>query len=215
MSARDVFTRIYRDNCWGDAESRSGPGSTVFRTRLLRPALSAMFEKLRVHSIVDVPCGDFNWMRLTPLNGISYIGIDIVPEVIEQNNRLYSDASRRFLCLDMVNDSLPRADLILCRDGLVHLSFSDTSSALRRMRQSGAQYLLATTFADHQENEDTGTGGWRPLNLQAPPFDFPQPLDTIWDGPRSDGTYPDKMLALYGMAGLPDLSGADGAEQPR
>jgi hypothetical protein len=73
------------------------------------------------------------------------------------------------------------------------------------MRSSRATYLLVTTFNAHLENLDIGTGDWRPLNVQQPPLAFPPPIVTVWDGPRPDGTYPDKMLALYKVANLPAL----------
>ena len=205
MSTQEIFEKIYRDNAWAGEESCSGPGSTVFRTRLLRPALTQFLKELRISSMLDVPCGDFNWMRLTELPGISYIGADIVSRIVDQNTERYADASRRFVCLDMTVDPLPTADLILCRDGLVHLSYQDIDATLRQMRRSGARYLLATTFEAHPVNEDIATGGWRPLNLRKPPFSFPAPIRTLWDGPRPDGTWPDKMLALYELPDLPSL----------
>ena len=206
MDSQQIFTDIYDVNGWGDPESRSGPGSSVFRTRLIRPALSQLFRDLAVQSILDVPCGDFNWMRLTEMPGILYTGADVVSEIVQRNLDLYSGESRHFVCLDMIADRLPSADLILCRDGLVHLSFADIASTLDQMRSSGAKYLLATTFDTHPENCDIQTGGWRPLNLQIPPLSFPPPIRKIWDGPRPDGTYADKMLALYNAADLPALT---------
>ena len=195
--AERIFTRIYRANEWGDAESMSGPGSTVFRTRLLRPRLAELFGRLGIRSLLDLGCGDFNWMRLVDLASVEYIGGDVVPELVQQNVRLYADAGRRFLAMDMLRDTLPRVDLILCRDGLVHFSFADIAVAMRAMKQSGSTYLLATTFTAHARNEDIPTGGWRPLNLSLPPFCFPDTLEVIGDGPRPDGTYPDKALGLY------------------
>ena len=202
MAVQQIFTEIYAGNMWGDPESRSGPGSSVFRTRLVRPALSRLFTDLGIRSVLDVPCGDFNWMRLTDMPGISYTGVDVVPELVQRNQTLYPAPRRRFVCLNMIDDPLPTADLILCRDGLVHLSFADISSALRRMRSSRGKYLLTTTFEAHAENHDIQTGGWRPLNLQLPPLSFPPPIRNIWDGPRPDGTYADKMLALYELVDL-------------
>ena len=38
-SMRAVFSRIYRTNKWGDAESRSGGGSSLEATRVLRERL--------------------------------------------------------------------------------------------------------------------------------------------------------------------------------
>jgi hypothetical protein len=205
MDVQRIFTDIYIANRWGDPESRSGPGSSVHRTRLVRPALAQMFRDLTVQSVLDVPCGDFNWMRLTEMTGILYTGADVVPEIVQRNLDLYSGKSRRFVCLNMIVDPVPFADLILCRDGLVHLSFADIASALHQMRSCRATYLLATTFDAHTPNLDIQTGDWRPLNLQLPPLSFPSPICKIWDGPRPDGTYPDKMLALYKLGDLPGL----------
>jgi hypothetical protein len=200
---QQIFTEIYSGNQWGDPDSRSGPGSSVFRTRLIRPALAQLFKKLGLRSVLDVPCGDFNWMRLVEMSGILYTGADVVPEIVERNTELHSNECRRFVHLNMIADPLPSADLILCRDGLVHLSFSDIASTLRRMRSSGATYLLLTTFDAHLSNLDIATGEWRPLNVLRPPLAFPPPISKIWDGPRPDSTYSDKMLVLYEVADLP------------
>ncbi len=200
----EIFTQIYRTNAWRDAESRSGPGSTVFRTRLLRSRLTELVHKLGIRSLLDAPCGDFNWMRLTELSSVEYIGADIVPDLINLNNSLHARPGRSFIQLDMIRGPLPKVDLILCRDGIVHFSFADIAVALRTIRQSASNYLLITTFTAHGGNDDAPTGGWRPLNLDIAPFSFPVPLLTLADGPRPDGTYPDKILALYRIADLPD-----------
>ena len=198
-----IFARIYAKNAWGDAESRSGTGSSVARTELLRPKLTKLLLDLGVRSLLDLPCGDFNWMRLTELPGIEYTGADIVTPLIEKNNLLYAQPGRRFLRLDMQCDAVPKADLVLCRDGLVHLSFFDIAQALKRMHDGGTTYLLTTTFTAHRRNKDIATGGWRPLNLVLAPFCFPDPLQTLTDA-RPDGTAPDKTLALYHFTGLSD-----------
>jgi hypothetical protein len=206
MSSSDterIFTALYRGNAWGDPESRSGPGSSVLRTRFLRPRLAALLRELGVRSLLDVPCGDFNWMRHTDLGQIEYTGGDIVPELVERNSLLYAGQGRRFIRLDMLRDALPKAGLILCRDGLVHFSFSGAARALQLMKASGSTYLLATTFRDHAANEDIATGEWRPLNLERAPFFFPPPVSALEDGPRPDGSYPDKMLALYRLDAIP------------
>ena len=36
LSAKGVFTEIYRNNMWGDSESRSGGGSSLHYTEKLR-----------------------------------------------------------------------------------------------------------------------------------------------------------------------------------
>jgi SAM-dependent methyltransferase len=198
-----IFSRIYARNSWGNQESRSGPGSTVTRTDRLRPELSTLLRELQIQSVLDVPCGDFNWMRLTELPSIEYVGADIVPDVVRENNLRHAAAGRRFVQADMLAGPLPRADLVLCRDGLVHFSFFDLARALRVIKESASTYLLATTFAACKKNVDVATGDWRPLNLEVAPLSFPQPLRVLSDAP-SNATFPDKSLALYRIQDLPD-----------
>jgi hypothetical protein len=196
-----TFTRIYAKKGWDDGESRSGPGSGVARTAALRPRITKLLLDLGIGSILDLPCGDFNWMRLTELPGIQYTGADIVAPLIQQNNLLYAGPGRRFLHLDMLTDPIPRSELILCRDGLVHLSFFDIAQALRSFNESGATYFLTTTFKAQVRNRDIGTGGWRRLNFELAPFCFPPPLQILPDA-RPDGTVSDKILALYRWSDL-------------
>jgi hypothetical protein len=202
--AERIFTRIYASNSWCSGESKSGPGSTVRRTDLLRSRLSELVSELGIRSLLDAPCGDFNWMRLTELPGVDYVGVDVVPELVRANTLLYGGPARRFDHIDMLRGPLPKADLVLCRDGLVHFSFSDIAGALRALKESGSTYLLVTTFTACVKNTDTSTGGWRPLNLDLAPFRFPPALRLLPDGPLPDGTYADKVLGLYRIQDLPD-----------
>jgi hypothetical protein len=41
----------------------SGPGSTVEETEGVRTALPVLINTFGIRSIIDVPCGDFNYMR--------------------------------------------------------------------------------------------------------------------------------------------------------
>jgi hypothetical protein len=201
LSRERIFTLIYRGKKWKGRESRSGPGSTLARTGAIRLALPGLLRELSCHSLLDVPCGDFSWMQWVAMD-VDYIGGDIVTELIERNRRRYARAHRRFIRLDMIRDALPRADLILCRDGLVHLSHADIFRALENIKASRARYLLTTTFVQRDRNPDIRTGDWRPVNLEAPPFGFPPPVRLIdEDYPRED--YRDKRLGLWRVAELP------------
>jgi hypothetical protein len=196
-----LFTDIYRDNKWGNAESRSGSGSSLAQTEAVRQALPSLIEELGCRSLLDVPCGDFNWMKLLSLD-VDYTGGDIVAELVESNQALYGNSRRRFLRIDLLRDRLPAADLMLCRDCLIHFSNTDAMRALSRIKESGVVYLLTTFYADRTENEDIPTGYMRPLNLTLPPFNFPPPLRIIDERcPRPD--FPDKQLGLWRVADLP------------
>jgi SAM-dependent methyltransferase len=203
-SQRETFTAIYRTNAWGDAESVSGSGSTQARGAAFKADLLSLLDARGIRSIVDAPCGDFNWMRgVLAERDLSYTGVDIVDALIAANVREYATANRRFLCADMTRADLPAADLILCRDGLVHLSFADARAALRNFRRSGSRYLLTTTFVSHTGNRDTPTGGWRVLNLQAAPFGLPPPLALIDERCAfAEGAYRDKCLGLWELSAI-------------
>lgn len=71
-SAERVFSEVFQGNLWGDPESLSGPGSNLLETRTIRRDLPRLFAKYGVRSILDVPCGDFNWMKEMDLAGVNY-----------------------------------------------------------------------------------------------------------------------------------------------
>lgn len=62
----DVFTDIYRTNRWGSDETRSGPGSELLRMKRVIAQLGELNRDLGVSSVLDAPCGDFNWMQTRP-----------------------------------------------------------------------------------------------------------------------------------------------------
>jgi len=86
-----IFTPFYTANAWGDAESVSGPGSNFERTARLRQALPSLLTKLQVSSLLDAPCGDFNWMKYLDFPLQRYVGADVVSHLITKNQKLYGD----------------------------------------------------------------------------------------------------------------------------
>jgi hypothetical protein len=180
------------------AESLAGPGCALKATTEIRRALPLLFSFLGINSMLEARCGDFNWLRKVDLRLEKYIGVDIVPSLIEQNQKLYENPRRKFITADVRRDFLPETDLILCRDLLVHLSFEDIFAALRNFSASGAEYLLTTTFPEKQTNSDIKTGDWRTLNLQIPPFNFGAPFKLINERlAENGGQYADKSLGLW------------------
>ena len=173
------FSEIYRDNLWGDPESVSGRGSTIERTVNIRNALPQLLQRIGAKSLLDAPCGDFNWMRLVDLGEIQYTGLDVVPELIKRNRELYGAPAKQFAVANVVKDRVPTSDAILCRDCFIHLSFRDIDRTLANFKRTGAKFLLATTHVDITENTDIRSGGWRNINLELTPFNFPQPLELL------------------------------------
>jgi hypothetical protein len=136
-----------------------------------------------------------------------YVGADVVAELVSRNQKRHGSRRIRFLRLDLAVDRLPEADVVLCRDCLVHLGFEDAWRCVENIRRSGAAHLVTTTFTGDRENADIRTGGWRALNLERPPFRFPKPLRTIDERClHTGGIYADKRLAVWRVADLPDTS---------
>ena len=132
-----VFTDICRKNKWAGKESLSGPGSSLCQTTAVLNELPKLCADFDVQTLLDIPCGDFHWMRHVRLGHIDYTGADIVTNLIQQNRR-YETLNIHFCKLDLIEDRMPKADLVLCRDCLVHLSYKDIFRALRNICASGS-----------------------------------------------------------------------------
>lgn len=199
-----VFDRIAAENYWGDPESASGTGSNLHQTEKLRRELPLLLSRLGVRTLLDAPCGDFHWMQHVDLDAIAYTGVDVVAPLIERCQQTFNAPSRQFICLNILTDSLPRADAILSRDCLSHLSNEHVYTALRNFRASGSTYVLATTFPSRTRNWDIVTGSWRPINLRLEPFLFPPPIHSIVEGATEhDGDFADKTLAVWRLDVIP------------
>ena len=180
-------------------ESVSGPGSNLAESQV-RYSLPNFFNELGVRSILDIPCGDFWWMKEIDLDVENYLGADVVEELIENNIVKYGNDKRNFVKLDIMRDNLPQVDLVLCRDLLVHFTYRDISLALKNLKKSNSNFLLTTTFIGINENKDIPTGEWRAINLEKPPFNFPAPINLIED--YDVNTKAGKKLGLWR---IPDI----------
>jgi hypothetical protein len=203
LSLSGKFAYIYETNMWGGEESRSGVGAAASATAHLRPQLLELLLQIQTRTLLDIPCGDFGWISEVADRVPWYVGADIVDELIQKNIRDYSGPNKIFVRLDVTSDTLPEADVILCRDCLVHFSFENIFKALANIKRGTARYLATTTFPGHPKNHDIMDGDWRLLNLQIPPFSFPDPIRVINEGcTELDGTYADKSLGVWRIADL-------------
>jgi hypothetical protein len=169
------FSEIYGKNLWSSQESLSGPGSELAATESLRGWLVENIPTLEVKAFVDAPCGDFNWMQhVVQLLEVEYLGMDIVPVLIEKNNQVYSNASIRFKVGNICQDTIPDCDLIMVRDCLFHLSYDDINEFLKNLSGVDYKYLLTTThvMTGDSVNSDIISGDFRQIDLFSRPFNF-------------------------------------------
>ena len=189
-SKEKIFTKIYNDSNkpesrWGNSdETVSGPGSTIENTAYIRHEVKNIIRKYNISSILDIGCGDFNWMKLVLNKNNEYIkeytGIDIVKDIIESNIKNYSNEKIKFYCNDVSNNfnyNDLNQDLVICKEVLIHLSFQNSFNFFKNLKKSNCKYLLTTFF--NSENRNIDNGDVYNINLLTYPFNFPKPLFTI------------------------------------
>lgn len=142
----------------GRPETECGKGSRVAETVIIRNWLPSIVEKYDIYSIADIGCGDQNWIHMVdwPYE-IEYKGYDVKP----RNEEVHR--------LDIVEQTPPSADLMLCIYVLNHLSPKQMRRALFNLQASGAPYLLTSyctfdkiplTLLEHIHHKDTGRHTW-------------------------------------------------------
>lgn len=227
---RDFFERVYQENLWGSSESRSGAGSERSVAAPLVMQLPSIFEAHGVRSIVDAPCGDFNWMGdVVAQTGVDYLGIDIVESLIARNSQCYGSDRVHFRCADIITDRPYPGDLVFVRDLMIHLSLDLCAQILHNLAQSPIRFVmlthdLAIERYTAEENIDLDDGKiaslrdgvsylYRPICMTLPPFNLPAPLlsvreaDGVWNGYKSMSLWSREQLVVagYGVTCSPEM----------
>ncbi len=192
---REKFAGIWAENIWGATETRSGSGSTMSATTGLRSELPRLLDFLGVRILADAGCGDVNWMGDVAAGLRLYLGFDLLEEALaEARKKAAGRLNQSFAIADICLDTLPDCDAILCRDVLTHLPLGWAKLALKRFKDSGSRYLIATTNTT-QANLPIAVGDWHAMDLTAAPFGLPQPRLLLPEG----GT---KTLGVWALADL-------------
>jgi SAM-dependent methyltransferase len=180
-----VFEGIYSGHAWGGT-SRSGPGSDPSATRKFRLFLEQFLRSRNVKNVVDLGCGDWASTRLINWSGVDYLGVDIVPDVVERNRSEFGRPGVRFAVSNFVDEALPPADLVICKEVLQHLPKADVEKVLAKlpvyrmailvnddcMEQAGGLRTLWRSWPLTEPNVEIEPGGYRPLRLREAPFNL-------------------------------------------
>lgn len=198
-SSRDIFEQIYDTNHW---QGGSGVGSTVAATQAYREILARLILEFDIRSVVDVGCGDWHWAGLMDWRKVSYIGVDVVPSLIERNVRLHGSQRVQFRCIDATRQPLPAGELVVAKDVLQHWPNRDIQRFLRLTLRRCRYALLTNDVASVKWpgniNQDIAMGAWRTLDLADAPFNV-QPLRG-WDYDVEGGTWVKRVYLLEGLA---------------
>ena len=197
-----TFNRIYSEGIWGrDAtgEGTSGSGSTLDITRQYRAYLQDFIKTHQVKSIVDAGCGDWTFSRTIDWAGASYLGIDIASDVIQTNRQKYEKGNIRFRVGD-ISEELPAADLLISKDVLQHLPNELVQKFIKNNLQKGKYKWVLLTNDRGSGNGDTVPGGYRAIDLAAPPFE----VKGLVDLPITFGTEATKVTSLLDLRSPPN-----------
>ncbi len=147
MSLSEAFSTVYRERLWGgeDASAFSGSGSKAEAAAAYIDAVAAFVTDANIGGIVDLGCGDFRVGRelVNRCGRVSYVGVDIVPEIVENNRRHHASSNITFECRDLTKDELPCASLFLVRQVLQHLSNDEIVTALANMSRY-CEWMIVT-----------------------------------------------------------------------
>jgi len=193
-----IFRRIHDQNIWDCNESVSGPGSTLQYTEELRTSLPSLLRRLQIDTLLDLPCGDFGWLGTVELPVKRVIGADIVEALVLKNQATFGNAQREFRVLDLTRDALPPAEMLLCRDCMIHLPTELTARALANICQSQIRYAVMTTYPGGT-NREISLGDFYDINLRTAPFNLPAPTESLkdWVPP-----FAERVLGVWSVAEL-------------
>lgn len=195
---KEAFTNIYRTHYWGGGEeTRSGSASLLSATVDIIKELIKIINKYNIKSILDCPCGDFNWMKEIVNNFDNYIGVDIVDFIIEENKKKYSKDNINFYILDICEDSIDYdVDLIFSRDCVQHLTTNEVIKFINNIKKSKAKYLLISTSEEVVNNlrRESIPTDYININFELEPFNFPKPLYYFIDNNSAMGLWEIKSI---------------------
>jgi SAM-dependent methyltransferase len=192
-----IFNGIYREGSWGrDAAGKgvSGSGSTLDITHEYRSYLEEFIKTHGVTSVVDAGCGDWNFSSAIDWGGASYLGVDVASDVIDAVRRKHETGKIRFQVGD-VTDELPAADLLISKDVLQHLPNALVQKFIKNNLKKGTYKWVLLTNDRGSGNVDTVPGGYRAIDLAAPPFD----VNGLVDLPIRFGSEVTKVTSLLDL----------------
>jgi 2-polyprenyl-3-methyl-5-hydroxy-6-metoxy-1,4-benzoquinol methylase len=200
LKEKKKFEYIYKLNYWksGKSLSKSGYGSELENTKQIIKSLSKFIKNHRIKTILDIPCGDFNWFQKMEFNDLEYTGADVVEEIIKNNNKKYRQKNINFKVLDVLNDNLGNYDLIFNRDCLIHFNDKEIFQVLKNISKTKSKFFATTTYFNSKvNNESKLNDNWRPLNLMINPFNLNNPIEFLDDGSNENITTASKKILIY------------------
>ncbi|MEN3324761.1 class I SAM-dependent methyltransferase [Mariniflexile soesokkakense] len=143
---QDAMNQIYNMHLWGGKEFDFYSGTGSYDPKIINPYLKAVIAFLESHNnslvVCDLGCGDFNIGKHLTKYTKKYIAIDIVENLIDRNKNTYKEDNLEFHCLDIAKDELPKADCVILRQVLQHVSNTEIQNVVRKLE--AYKYIILT-----------------------------------------------------------------------
>jgi len=173
---RQVFSDIYKNNVWCGG---SGSGSDPKHAMPYLELLQKYFNDKRFGKIVDIGCGDWQLMaRISIPRKTSYVGYDVVQEVIDANNRKFAKPNVQFIAINSLKEIEDvKGDLLIVKDVLAHWPNAQVQYFLAKILPN-YKYALIThdivnTFdKSNIRNRNIELGDYRPVDVREEPFNL-------------------------------------------
>lgn len=177
----------------------SGPGSELgVATENSMKFLMEVIQNYTVVSMIDVPCGDLNWIfdSWTTDSLHFYLGLDIARPILAVDRKRFAHHSNKvFQQWDATKCPLPSLlvgqerrhfDLVHSRDVFQHLPLEQVGSFICNVIKSDARLFITTTFPQGR-NRNVSRGDYYQNNLDEEPFSLPSPKVCVSTHPTIEG----------------------------
>ena len=150
---KDAMDQVYKMKLWGSNNAEFYSGSGSHQPEIIEPYIETISTFLTSFknpiTVLDLGCGDFNIGKNFVNFTQKYTAVDIVSELIKYNTEHFKAENLNFECLDIATDTLPKADCIILRQVLQHLSNAEVQSVVDKL--SDYKYVILT---EHLPSED-------------------------------------------------------------
>ena len=180
---KKAMEQIYDLNLWGENSTKFYSGFGSHNPEIVIPFIDVVKEFLTSFknpiTVLDLGCGDFNIGNQLVNHTKNYVAVDIVEDLINYNKMKFKADNLEFRCLDIAKDSLPKADCVILRQVLQHLSNAEVQRILNKL--INFKYVILTEHIPNGEfipNKDIISGQGIRLKKQSgidllkPPFSF-------------------------------------------
>lgn len=195
LRMRERFSAIYDRNEWLFG---SGVGSLPENNLEYAKFLQEFMVRNKVRSVLDFGCGDWQFSRFIDWSRVDYMGVDVVPMLIEKNRRQFGQENVKFELFRSL-EALPKTELLVCKDVLQHLPNAVVRQYLDAFRMK-SKFILITNDDGYPTlvNADIEVGGWRTLQFDRPPFSERAAVLLRWLVEESKGWSGKATYLFYG-----------------